>query len=111
MIQLLATRYSKHIACTLGFIFYIGMVLPAYGMISSNETMVENYIHSNNYKEPARHSPIYDHEINKKEYNKNQPVAIAFPVKENKEPLKNTTILSPDKVDIDGPSQPEMSSF
>ncbi len=111
MIQLLATRYNKHIAFTLGFIFYLGMLLPAYSMVRIHEIQAEDYVHSDSYKEPARYSSIYSSGANKNEYDKKYPASIISTATPKEKPLKNKAILSPDEVNIGGPSQPEMSSF
>jgi hypothetical protein len=118
MIQLLASRYNKHIAYVLSFIFYLGMVIPAYGKVQATEMPARQYSYSANDKDPIHYSPIYDSGRTKKSNNKKYPPAITSPnisrgssVTINKKPLKTKTVVTTDKVDIDGPSQPEMSSF
>lgn len=118
MIQLLAARYKKHIAYVLLFIFYLGMVIPAYGMVRTTGISRKNYDYSINGKEPIRYSPIYGGGSNKKRDKKKYQPVITSPnispassVTINKGPFKTKSVVTTNKVDIDGPGQPEMSSF
>ena len=118
MIQLLATRYNKHIAYVFGLVFYLGMVIPAYGIVFNTSLPGTGINYTNIYNEPLRNSPITGSGANKKEKANKQttlktvpPVERSISVIKDKEPLKAKAVLTTDKSDIDGPSQPEMSSF
>ncbi len=115
MIHLLATRYNKQIAFVLGFIFCLGMVIPAYAGRVISELPGKKYMNDDSPKKPAEYSPITGFGKAKNKKDKKQTASAALPVTaeivNNKIPFKGQAVLSTDKVDIDGPSQPEMSSF
>jgi hypothetical protein len=46
MIQLLANRYKKDIAYTLSLVFFMGMIIPAYGMIRISTMTTGRFFYS-----------------------------------------------------------------
>lgn len=101
MIQLLASRYRKQVAYVFIFIFYLSIVIPSSasgnGIVTGNA--VRNY-RSTGYSVSTEASGIRPGT----EKNSASPVI-------KTEPAQKEKIITLDKVDIDGPSQPEMSSF
>lgn len=107
MIQQLATKYRKPIAALTALLFYTGMVLPAYGMVNFRQTVVAGTYSIAGNTVPKRFSPIYGFMDPGKQYrhsaaaNRASTAGIPGTIqRENK-----------DKMDIDGPGQPEMASF
>jgi hypothetical protein len=107
MIQLLATRYNKQIAYVLALIFCMSMIVPAYGIDRKKEWRYKYPVYSGSKMQQERYFPEYraDHGINNK-YSASTTASAA-----NKEPWKDQVVFGDDKVNIDGPSQPEMASF
>jgi hypothetical protein len=104
MIQLLATRYKRSTARVFLILYYLGNLLPAYGGL---------YVGAKNggdsyYKtKPAAKRFLY------KGYdeNKDQLVTQTRAEKNFAPTAPESRVLHEENPDIDGPSQPEMSSF
>lgn len=96
MIQLLATRYSKHIAYCMALIFYVSVALPGYGQ--SNDFARNSAMGSSYGTHPVRHAPL-----------RTLPVVKEMRVESG--PPVNAEAIAEKKEDIGGPSQPEMASF
>ena len=110
MIQLLANRYKKDIAYTLSLVFFMGMIIPAYGMIRISTMTTGRFFYSKNNSRYFN-DPKNTFNSNRIERNKDRFVPVIVPSIENKNPIKTKPVLSADPVFIDGPSQPEMTSF
>ena len=110
MIQLLATKYKKQIAYILCLIFYMGLIIPAYGMIRTSIMSTDRFAYSKN-NSGFFHDPKNRFNSNRKERSNDHFVPVTVPSINNKNPLKTKPVLPVDSVQIDGPSQPEMSSF
>jgi len=94
MIQLLATKYTRHIACIL-FIIFFRSIVPAYGSLNKPDYRIAGY--------PVHRASAINNKIS--------PLKKAV-LSENKAPLiKQQKVNIPAKKNIGGPSQPEMSSF
>ena len=104
MIYLLATRYRKLIAYSLSLIFYIGTIIPAYGIVRSSVLPADRFAYSYNNSGYYNY-PGYIFNPSKKQK------AVTVPSVDNKSSLKTKPVSKVDSVNIDGPSQPEMLSF
>src|SRR5215218_6285146 len=102
MIQLLATRYNKHIAFTFAFIFFVSMILPVHSMVLRFGISAKNL-----YSKESVLSSF----TNKSTLAKNQFSPVRSLSEHSKKTLKKTSGHAVDSINIDGPSQPEMSSF
>lgn len=117
MIQLLATKYQKHSAYFLAFVFYLSTVVPAYGADGGMRPEV-SYTGSAVTGKPFNKADKRNSEV--LGTNNRKPIT-GMPVKsvaakktmdvETGKAGVTEVLNSPDKTDIDGPSQPEMSSF
>jgi hypothetical protein len=115
MIQLLAEKYKKHIAYSLVFVFYLSMVTPAYSSSTASTVSETGY-----WPRPVNKVPG-DYKFSTVAANpskKNNRTGNVRGFVSNNKPAVNLAtvskaeiIKSPNKADIDGPSQPEMSSF
>lgn len=114
---MLATKYQKPIAHVLWVIFYMGMVVPAYSM-AGGAPAGEVYYYNSGKRERSGY-PDYTKiprpatVMNKKDMSIYRNLSST---RSEEITAKNTVerpaiVESPHKVDIDGPSQPEMSSF
>ncbi len=110
MIQLLATRYNKHIALALAFIFYLSVIIPVYGMAGLTKISAPNYIYATSQRNFLPVSTHYDFN-SKRENGNNHLPSITRSNTKHGQPLEKKTLIAADSVKIDGPSQPEMSSF
>lgn len=107
MLQLLASKYQKPVACFMLLIFYMGLLLPVYSMRSHNFSNPERFIPS-----PHKVAGAVKRKNGGEQKNTNRkapmPVTptVTIPVEKK---INKTGKM--DSVAIDGPSQPEMSSF
>ncbi len=107
MIQLLATKYTKHIALLLGFVLYLGWLIPLYGNDGTVKRESKEYLYffkpDNQAFQPVtggynmKPLPATQCERSSQAQQFELPVTIAGDGIE--------------KTDIDGPGQPEMSAF
>jgi hypothetical protein len=113
MIQLLSTRYCKSIACLLMTLFYASVVLPVYGRVRSM-----GMYHQHNYM-PVSHAYAKARATmeNKtfattaKAFN-TSAVQSAYAAAEQASPAREERARAATvTAEIDGPGQPEMSSF
>lgn len=114
MIQLLATRYNKHAAYFFSFIFYIGIIIPVYGSGGTGTAGKAEYYASIPAHEgkAGGYSPISGYG-NRSATRAKQSV-MAAPDATQAEiaaHLKKREEVKTEQPDIDGPGQPEMSSF
>ncbi len=114
MIQLLATRYNKHAAYFFSFIFYIGIIIPVYGSgVTGTAGKAEYYASIPAHEGKAGgYSPISGYG-NRSATRAKQSV-MAAPDATQAEiaaHLKKREEVKTEQPDIDGPGQPEMSSF
>lgn len=117
MIQLLATRYQKHIACFIGLIFYLSIVIPSQAAALESPGLPGHPAISTNHKRflPAPYNQSLEF-INttrsKARLNNTRNVDVSESNSASTEAAEDkASINKQDKPDIDGPSQPEMSSF
>lgn len=106
MIQLLASKYRKHIAYCFIMIFYIGTALPVHGMGRKTEVRQTSSLRPNLFN--TKRAPIKGTSLVKENTLPGKANAIQKheTAEENVSGLQNI-----DKADIGGPGQPEMSRF
>lgn len=114
MIQLLATRYQKHIACFIGLIFYLSIVIPSHAAPVGTGGIPSNTIMSTSHKRflpaPYNQSEEFLNTVTNSTRLKSTPKT-ELTEKKTAPPATTDNSTKQDKPDIDGPSQPEMSSF
>ena len=110
MIQLLATRYNKQIAYISALIFYVSMVLPAYGMRGITSNPEFSYRSFKSFRTPSYDFSPYG-VAERSNYTAEKKTFTYAANKGNIDAERKPTDFSPEKSFIDGPSQPEMSSF
>ncbi len=108
MIQLLASKYQKHIAYSFLLLFYLATAIPVYAMRKGNERQLVN---------------LFNRDFNKKTGAFDKPLSLlkAGSFDKQKQLFSDKTIPTGrlheenidkiEKADIGGPSQPEMSKF
>ncbi len=113
MIQLLANRYKKGIAYLLLSAFYLGIVIPVQAItVSGNPVSIKSVPYTVDKPVIKNYSPVYGYSNTSAANNvAKKPSSVLLSAAKTSVKGNNSSFIQTYKPDIDGPSQPEMSSF